>query len=141
VTTVTDDFTDAHDRHWRDAEYLSGFVSRLLGFASLANADHLYGLSAECGLKAVLVAAGQPIEKPYKDHVDKVWPLFVSFAHGRLGARYLAMLPAGEPFRDWEVSQRYWHRRYFRRARLTPHRDAAMAVRAMLQFAVQGGSP
>lgn len=48
------DFLDAHDRHWNDAEYL---------FAALrwANADHLYGLSAECGLKRLMIAFGMPV--------------------------------------------------------------------------------
>ncbi len=38
------DFLDAHERHWQDAELL-------LTNQRLANADHLYGMSAECGLK------------------------------------------------------------------------------------------
>jgi len=38
------DFLDPHDRHWEDGE-------RLFGVSRWANADHLYGLSAECGLK------------------------------------------------------------------------------------------
>jgi hypothetical protein len=37
------DFLDAHYRHWQDAELL-------FGRGRLANADHLYGLAAECGL-------------------------------------------------------------------------------------------
>lgn len=39
-------FVDAHRRHWDDAELL-------LGNARWANADQMYGFSAECGLKAV----------------------------------------------------------------------------------------
>ena len=35
-------FLDAHNRHWKDAELL--FCR-----ARLANADQLYGFSAECG--------------------------------------------------------------------------------------------
>lgn len=134
MTNLPDDFADAHGRHWHDAE-------SLFSVQSLANADHLYGMSAECGLKVVLVAKGLPIVKPYRDHVDKLWPLFVTFAQGWLGAQHLAMLPAGEPFRDWNVSQRYSHRQHFGMARITPHRNAAKAVRDMLQSAAQGGSP
>ena len=38
------DFSDAHVRHWRDAELL--YAARCWG-----NADQLYGFSAECGLR------------------------------------------------------------------------------------------
>jgi len=41
-----EDFLDAHERHWEDAELL-------FGNRRWANADHLYGLAAECGLKAL----------------------------------------------------------------------------------------
>jgi len=41
---MTADFLDAHERHWTDAEIL-------FAQGRFANADHLYGLSAECGLK------------------------------------------------------------------------------------------
>lgn len=52
--TLPVDFADAHRRHWGDAELL--FRSRRLG-----NADHLYGLSAECGLKAVAEGLEMPV--------------------------------------------------------------------------------
>ena len=41
------DFADAHRRHWEDAELLHDH-------GRWANADQLYGFSAECGLKAVM---------------------------------------------------------------------------------------
>ena len=48
------DFVDAHFRHWGDAELL--FTN-----GRWANADQMYGFSAECGMKAVMVALGMPI--------------------------------------------------------------------------------
>ena len=48
------DFRDAHLRHWQDAELL-------FEHQRWANADQLYGLSAECGLKAVMRALGMPV--------------------------------------------------------------------------------
>ncbi len=47
------DFADAHRRHG-GAELL--FMSERLG-----NADHLYGLNAECGLKAVMERLEVPV--------------------------------------------------------------------------------
>ena len=45
------DFVDSHRRHWQDAELL-------FDQSRWANADQLYGFSAECGLKAVMKALG-----------------------------------------------------------------------------------
>lgn len=45
------DFHDAHERHWDDAE-------RLFEAQRWANADHLYGVAAECGLKWLMVHFG-----------------------------------------------------------------------------------
>ena len=129
-----EDYSDAHRRHWHDAELL--FTS-----GRLANADHLYGLSAECGLKAVLRMEGQPVVPPYREHADKLWDEFRTFADGRKGAMYLSRLPRGNPFSDWAVADRYAHRNPFDPPRVTPHRNAARQIRVMLQHVMQGGQP
>ena len=94
------DFTDAHRRHWEDAELL-------FDLAHWANADHLYGLSAECGLKAVMLslgmnvdASGTPSEQRHRQHMPELWPVFEAFARKRGGGAYLALLPDGKPFDD-----------------------------------------
>lgn len=84
--TYPADFTDAHRRHWEDAELL---------FARnrWANADQLYGFSSECGLKAVMKALGMPVDpttgtpvkKVHREHVQDLWPVFTGFARGRKG--------------------------------------------------------
>ena len=100
MTAHPADFFDAHRRHWEDAEIL-------FGRDRWANADQLYGLSAECGLKAVMKTlgmrvdtAGSPIAPEHRVHVQKLWPIFVTFAGDRDGARYLSPLPSGRPFAD-----------------------------------------
>ncbi len=132
--TWSDDFADAHERHWQDAE-------QLFGQPRWANADHLYGLSAECGLKAVLETEKQPIEGQYRKHVDRLWRQFESFVDGRTTAPYLSKLPGGAPFQDWSVDQRYAHQRHFGRTQVEPHRDAARKIRDMVQHAIQSGRP
>ena len=52
--TLPADFADVHRRHWEDAELL--FMSERLG-----TADHLYGLNAERGLKAVMERLEVPV--------------------------------------------------------------------------------
>lgn len=49
------DFLDANERHWDDAEHL--FQAQ-----RWANADHLYGIAAECGLKRLMLAFGMPYD-------------------------------------------------------------------------------
>ena len=133
------DFVDAHDRHWEDAEML--FVGKCR-----ANADQLYGLSAECGLKAVMQSLGmkldpkgKPEEKQHQQHVNGLWPIFQDFAKNRGGARYSQMLPNGEPFVDWSIHERYGHRSQIHEAKINPHREAAREIRQMVSAAVQDG--
>lgn len=54
--TQTTDFGDAHLRHWEDAEFL-------LSDRRFGNANHLYGFSAECGLKAIMRALGMKVDQ------------------------------------------------------------------------------
>lgn len=129
-----DDFADAHRRHLDDADLLSDH-------ARWASADQLYGFSAECGLKAVLEMEGEPIEGKYREHVQQLWPEFVSFADGRRGADYLSRLPDGEPFRDWSHHDRYAHHRHFDETVVAPHREAARQVHDLVRNAIQGGQP
>ena len=99
------DFFDAHRRHWEDAEIL-------FGRDRWANADQLYGLSAEFGLKVAMMTLGMRIdtagrpEPKYRWHVQKLWPIFETFARGRNEARYLALLLGGRPFADWSHHNR-----------------------------------
>lgn len=126
--THTADFGDAHQRHWEDAELL--FSEK-----RLANADHLYGFSAECGLKAVMEALGMGVDrkgKPTKPkdrvHIETLWTRFQSFASGRGGAQYSRQLPSGTPFQNWSVSDRYAHRGYAVQSVVEQHRNAAAQI-------------
>ena len=87
--TYPADFADAHRRHWEDAELL-------LAHDRWANADQLYGFSAECGLKAVMRALGMPVDSAgtpqkaaHRKHVQELWPVFQTFAAGHGGRWYL----------------------------------------------------
>lgn len=133
------DFHAAHVRHWQDAELL-------FEHQRWANADHLYGLSAECGLKAVMVGLGMDggpqgaLPRQYLKHVNALWSEFVSYAIGT-SFQYLDMLPDGEPFDDWSTADRYAHGRHFGEAGVSPHRSAADAVRRMMQTALLDRAP
>ena len=134
------DFSDAHSRHWEDAELL-------YDDERWANADQLYGFSAECGLKAAMKslgmdvdpATGAPTERRHWKHVEKLWPQFTGFAKSRGGSRYLALLPSGSPFNDWSIDDRYANSSHFEEANVNPHRQAALAIRGMVQRMAQDG--
>lgn len=132
------DFHDAHLRHWDDAELLSHH-------RRWANADQLYGLSAECGLKAVMLGLeimpvtphGVPTRPEHKVHVTKLWSEFTTSVGGRKGAKYLSLLPDGDPFASWSIEDRYAHRRHFDYASVSPRRSAADGIRKVVQRARQ----
>jgi hypothetical protein len=129
------DFLDAHERHWVDAEGL--FQAQ-----RWANADHLYGIAAECGLKRLMLAFGMPYDndndRPKKSrdriHANGVWARFESYRCGHHhGAGYALTTP--DPFADWDVAQRYAHQSNFDQARAEAHQAGAILVRKLIQKA------
>jgi hypothetical protein len=127
------DFRDASGRHFGDGELL-------LTKSCFANADHLFGISAECSLKAVMASlgmatskAGAPIDRGHKVHMPELWAAFQSFAHGRLASRYLEHLDKQNPFMDWKVDQRYWKRAAIPETAAKRHREAALQCQTSLE--------
>ena len=123
-----DDFADAHRRHWEDAELL-------FEHERWANADHLYGLSAECGLKAIMLslgmdvgAGGMPLEPRNRKHMPTLWSAFENFARDRDGGRYLASLSDDGSFDKWSIHDRYANRDRFTKEWAAPRRKAASRI-------------
>ncbi len=132
-------YADAAARHWEGAEVM-------LVHAHLPNADHLFGVSAECSLKSVMVALGLPIGPAgsvvapvYRVHIDRLWPAFVTFASGVDVTDYAALLGAESPFNDWRVEQRYAHRQWFDSERVAAHRSGSLRARTVLASATLDG--
>jgi hypothetical protein len=110
--SVSYHYTDSADRLLADAV-------QLWAHGSQESAAHLAGLSAECMLKSILVglrvvttgADGQipriPTNKKVRVHIDLLWTEFLNSLGGRVGAAYLPLLPASNPFYDWLVDHRY----------------------------------
>lgn len=129
------DFLDAHQRHWDDAEIL--FQAQ-----RLANADHLYGVSAECGLKKLMIvfgmkvdsATGSPMNGKDLKHANNLWTRFESYRSGHaFGVNYL--LPSVSSFNDWDISQRYAHQSSFDQPRVQSHQSGAQIVCALIKKA------
>jgi hypothetical protein len=92
------DFLDAHRRHLCDADYL-------FNASHLANADQLYGMAAECGLKQLMLAFGMkvraadgaPEKREDREHIDKLWIRYEAYRSGTVqGVQY--GLPSSSPF-------------------------------------------
>lgn len=129
------DYLDAHERHWQDAELL--FQAQ-----RWANADHLYGMAAECGLKRLMLAFGMPFDtnknRPAHQmdrvHAESIWVRFESYRSGHhQGAGYALTTP--NPFENWKVEQRYAHRSNFNQPLVEAHRSGAEAVARLIQKA------
>jgi hypothetical protein len=130
---MQDDFLDAHRRHLDDAE-------RLFQAQRWANADHLYGIAAECGLKALIEKLkGGPLDSRDKFHVmeeskpSNAWLKYQTYISGHAKAAKLS-LPTINPFSDWLVSQRYANQSNFDCARAQSHKKGATAVAALIRI-------
>ena len=133
------DFLDAHQRHWDDAEHL-------LQAQRWANADHLYGFAAECGLKQLMQrfgmsvdeTTGSPVDRKDWRHADTIWARFESYRSGHAhGVGYV--LPAGNLFGNWDVSDRYAHQSNFDEARAQGHQAGAQTIRNLIAKAQREG--
>lgn len=133
------DFLDAHLRHWDDAELL-------FDATRWANADHLYGLAVECGLKQLMIAfgmnidpaTGSPNNKQDKVHADRAWMRYESYRSGHHdGVNY--PLPAIDPFCNWNVDQRYAHQINFTKTIAESHRSGARTVHNLVKKAILEG--
>jgi hypothetical protein len=133
------DFLDAHKRHWDDAE-------TLYQAGRWANADHLYGIGAECGLKRLMIAFGMPVSPATgsptslsdRIHANGIWARFESYRNGNPAAAAY-VLPAPTPFVNWDVSDRYANQSHFNRPRAQAHQAGAKAVRQLVKQAQIAG--
>jgi hypothetical protein len=133
------DFLDAHERHMEDAE-------TLYTGAKWANADHLYGVAAECGLKELMRVFGMPVatdgspvdkKKDWK-HLPGLWQRYESYRSGYpAGTSY--SLPSPDLFSGWDISQRYAARSNFTQTVVDTHRQGANAVADLIEQAKQNG--
>lgn len=133
------DFLDAHKRHWEDAELL-------FNEKHWANADHLYGLAAECGLKQLMMIifgmkvdahTGSPSDKSDKVHVESAWNRYRTYSSGINATGYL--LPSANPFQNWNISQRYASQTNFSEVVVKPHQNGAKIVNGFVHKAILDG--
>lgn len=146
------DFSASTQRHYQDARLLEDN-------SRLANAGQLYGFCAECGIKALLISLGYPTVAdgspighrehgmqnpriPYiRVHIDKLTEIkneLVTYASGRSGAKYLALIPNIGSFVDWSVDHRYYDQHQIP-ASLPAWKGAATEMMQMMDTAISDG--
>lgn len=129
-------YLESARRHFHDA-------GTLLGSSRPANAGQLFGIAAECGIKAILVASKVPVDtegsidrlpgvkgKGFKEH----WPhlgqaltdLVGAIPDSRTAATYLSELSNLAHFSDWRIEHRYW-------------RDAALPLASVARWQAAAG--
>jgi len=112
----------------------------------LGTADHLFGLAAECALKAILLAhsvipeppkkpADSAIKKRFSQHINELWGEYVAWAQSR-GA---LQLTSESHFALWRADDRYLHDDVFTADRVAKHRAGAQATASLLERAVLDG--
>ena len=137
------DYKVAARRHLVDA-------SRLLHAGRGANAGQLFGFAVECGLKALLVATGEPRDpdggvarsSAYRKHMPQLGTLIsgvTTLPDGRMSSSFQAQMPSLAALHDWHVDHRYWHDSAMPLASVPHWELAALEVDAMLDQATADG--
>jgi len=126
------DFKNAAKKHFKDAELL-------FGKERFDNADHLFGVSAECAIKALLIHFGVGTDRHtgdihgYRQHVNELWPRASLYFSGRTGARFASYFSQpSRPFDNWRVKDRYEAEGAIRRETVDNHRKEAKRINSMM---------
>jgi hypothetical protein len=118
---MVENYSSSAGRHYFDAELLAQ-ENRL------QNADQLYGLAAECAIKAALVVAPTrladgTLPPAFKEHVNILWNRVSVNAIQKQFPSLCAVLKLQNPFEDWSVHQRYLGNAAPDQTALQAHRD------------------
>ena len=131
------DFYDSQIRHLRDAHIL-------FSMSRFANADHLYGFSAECGLKGLMLKLGMgfdstkdmPSNLDDRKHIEAIWDRFEVYRSGyNAGSLFAGILSSVNPFVGWHASDRYANEQEFSSANVEQHKLASEQIDALIKKA------
>ena len=129
------------------AQRMRAHAENIFADPRLGTADHLFGLAAECALKAILHGRGVipappafPPDKATKQrfatHIDRLWGEYVAWAAG--GSAHLQLEPTSS-FSSWRVEDRYQHDSFFTQPRAEAHQIGAATTAALLERAIIDG--
>ncbi len=131
-------------RHIRDAHFL-------LDRGRRANAGQVFGFSVECGLKALLVRSGAPVDgdgnvlkaSGLREHLPKLGQLvndMTTLPDGRAANIIQSQLPHLIDTHDWHTDHRYWRASALPLASSLDHWEmAALEMDALLDDVISKG--
>jgi hypothetical protein len=135
----TVNFRKAAERHYHDANLLDQHNRQ-------TNAAHLYGLSGECAIKAIMVGcgmihAGVPYQPPYK-HINQLLTVWSSIGSGRQWPTFKVLIePHATKFNDWDVNDRYCDPATINLSSYPAWKQAAQAIESIMIDAARQGVP
>ena len=98
-----EDYADAAQRHFDDAKLLHTQVP-----SRLANASHLYGFSAECALKSIMLGRKQA-GKALKIHLPSLFDEFQNHSIAKNNVDLVQRVKkCAIGLSNWKVEQRYY---------------------------------
>lgn len=101
-----EDFANAALRHWKDAQLLES-KNRV------DNADHHFGVAAECALKSVLTklpafSSAGVLNGMYKLHINALWGNAMLQSLPATHRDLLSILQGDNAYAHWRIEQRYF---------------------------------
>jgi hypothetical protein len=131
ATTRRVDYLMSARRHRQDAE-------TLVNAGGKPNAGHLFGLSVECGLKAMLINMGAAttsdgsIVDGLRSHLPQLINDMTALPDGRPASALHAAVPHLSKMHDWRIEHRYWRAKDLPLGSLDNWRAAAKELLAHL---------
>ena len=131
----------AAKRHYQDAQILENANCK-------ANSAQLYGISAECGLKwllvrcGVLVNAQGNINRPLRVHINEFHNLstqITATVSGSQNSHYFSRLSLLADFNDWSIAHRYCEGNSIPLSSFPKWKTASTEVNSMLDQALLDG--
>jgi hypothetical protein len=102
------------------------------------NADHLYGIAAECAIKTAIIkdhrVNDDALPKKYWEHVNKLWDLVPIQQLSRNYPGIVPIMKLANPFLDWDISYRYESSGRVALDVLEAHRSAAQRLLSATQI-------
>ena len=135
---MADDYKDASMRHLTDAETLYQQPSK-----RLANASHLFGLSAECSMKAI-IQKNSPTKKfsGQDGHIPNVFSELQNISPIGSGASTLSgdVAKIIKKFSGWRVAQRYENQSLFLEQTTKAQMEGAQSANQLMNNYLHGGT-
>lgn len=131
---MTEDYSDAADRHFADAQLLHEQMP-----PRLANASHLYGVAAECALKCIISQSTKGGGKVPRVHLPELLDQLSMHSVAKGNADLVKRVKkSAEGLCNWRVEQRYDNQTVFIVANVVAEAASAQKLLALRKHHARG---